>query len=176
MQRCIVREVGWLRQPHGGVFLDIAWIKTRVPNGAEHIKKKPPACFTSSPAFVSTRHRSRWKLSDDALSWGVKADGDTVSNVPACCRGEAPLHQRRQSPGGNCSDILVFGKRAGEYAASSPRRRRPEQSTRPGRRGSQARGPFDRGPGARVPIRYALRDDAGPGGNRQKQPEMQRAM
>ncbi|MBV9266441.1 MAG: FAD-binding protein, partial [Acidobacteriaceae bacterium] len=39
--RCIMREVRQGRgSPHGGVFLDIAWIKSRVPAGAEHIKRK----------------------------------------------------------------------------------------------------------------------------------------
>src|SRR6266852_2000185 len=39
--RCIRREVREGRgSPHGGVFLDIAWIKERIPHAAEHIKKK----------------------------------------------------------------------------------------------------------------------------------------
>src|SRR5271156_2300756 len=44
--RCIVREVREGRgSPHGGVFLDIAWIKSKVPNGAEHIKRKLPSMY-----------------------------------------------------------------------------------------------------------------------------------
>src|SRR5512133_584832 len=44
--RCIMREVRAGRgSPHGGVFLDIAWIKARVPHGAEHIKKKLPSMY-----------------------------------------------------------------------------------------------------------------------------------
>src|SRR5262245_5882494 len=39
--RCIVREVREGRgSPHGGVYLDIAWIREKLPNAAEHIKKK----------------------------------------------------------------------------------------------------------------------------------------
>src|SRR6184192_591714 len=39
--RCIMREVKAGRgSPHGGVYLDISWIKERLKNGAEHIKKK----------------------------------------------------------------------------------------------------------------------------------------
>ena len=46
VSRCIVREVKAGRgSPHGGVFLDIAWIKERIPNGAEHIKKKLPSMY-----------------------------------------------------------------------------------------------------------------------------------
>src|SRR3974390_1851376 len=39
--RCINREVKAGRgSPHGGVYLDIAWIKEHVPNAPEHIKRK----------------------------------------------------------------------------------------------------------------------------------------
>src|SRR5258707_3248163 len=44
--RCIRQEVREGRgTPHGGVFLDIAWIKERIPNAAEHIKKKLPSMY-----------------------------------------------------------------------------------------------------------------------------------
>src|SRR5215210_4700048 len=44
--RCINREVKAGRgSPHGGVYLDIAWIKERIPNGGEHIKKKLPSMY-----------------------------------------------------------------------------------------------------------------------------------
>src|SRR5205814_7918147 len=44
--RSILREVREGRgTPHGGVWLDISWIKTRVPNGAEHIKRKLPSMY-----------------------------------------------------------------------------------------------------------------------------------
>src|SRR6204780_736590 len=44
--RCIVREVKEGRgTPPGGVFLDIAWIKEKLPNAAEHIKKKLPSMY-----------------------------------------------------------------------------------------------------------------------------------
>ncbi|HEY2867357.1 MAG TPA: FAD-binding protein, partial [Pyrinomonadaceae bacterium] len=44
--RCMVREVKAGRgSPHGGVFLDIAWIKEKLPNSAEHIKKKLPSMY-----------------------------------------------------------------------------------------------------------------------------------
>ena len=31
--------------PHGGVFLDIAWIKKHIPDAAEHIKRKLPSMY-----------------------------------------------------------------------------------------------------------------------------------
>src|SRR6059058_4331549 len=44
--RMIVREVKAGRgSPHGGVFLDIAWIKQKMPNAAEHIKRKLPSMY-----------------------------------------------------------------------------------------------------------------------------------
>src|SRR5207248_1304633 len=44
--RCIVREVKEGRgTPHGGVYLDIAWIKAKINNAPEHIKKKLPSMY-----------------------------------------------------------------------------------------------------------------------------------
>src|SRR5262249_25869217 len=44
VSRFIVSEIkeGW-GSPHGGVFLDISWIKSKIPNAAEHIKRKLPS-------------------------------------------------------------------------------------------------------------------------------------
>src|SRR5207253_6650119 len=44
--RCINREVKAGRgSPHGGVYLDISWIKEKVPNAPEYIKKKLPSMY-----------------------------------------------------------------------------------------------------------------------------------
>ena len=44
--RCIRREVREGRgSPHGGVFLDIAWIKEKIPTAEEQIKKKLPSMY-----------------------------------------------------------------------------------------------------------------------------------
>ena len=44
--RCIQREVREGRgSPHGGVYLDIAWIKEKLPDAAEHIRKKLPSMY-----------------------------------------------------------------------------------------------------------------------------------
>src|SRR5947208_2901107 len=46
VSRCIVREIKEGRgSPHGGVFLDISWIKQKMPNAAEHIKRKLPSMY-----------------------------------------------------------------------------------------------------------------------------------
>src|SRR5690606_21666326 len=44
--RCIVREVREGRgSPHGGVFLDIDWIKEKFPDAAAHIQRKLPSTY-----------------------------------------------------------------------------------------------------------------------------------
>src|SRR5437588_324764 len=44
--RCILREVREGRgSPHGGVWLDISWIKSKVSNAPEHIKRKLPSMY-----------------------------------------------------------------------------------------------------------------------------------
>ena len=123
--RCIVREVKEGRgTPHGGVYLDIAWIKEKLPNAAEHIRKKLPSMYhqfkqladidiTTTPMEIGpTTHY---------IMGGVRVDGDTqMSGVPGLfAAGEvgAGLHGANRLGGNSLSDLLVFGKRAGEYAA-----------------------------------------------------------
>ncbi len=123
--RCIMREVKAGRgSPHGGVFLDIAWIKERIPNAAEHIKRSCRACTTSSSSSpTSTSRRSRWRSGPTThyVMGGVRVDADTqMSTVPGLfAAGEcaAGLHGANRLGGNSLSDLLVFGKRAGEYAA-----------------------------------------------------------
>src|SRR5256712_3733365 len=44
--RCIVREIKEGRgSPHGGVYLDISWIGTKISNAEEHIKRKLPSMY-----------------------------------------------------------------------------------------------------------------------------------
>src|SRR5213080_4905457 len=46
VSRCIVREIKEGRgSPHGGVFLDISWIKKKLPNAEEYIKRKLPSMY-----------------------------------------------------------------------------------------------------------------------------------
>ncbi len=123
--RCIQREVREGRgSPHGGVFLDIAWIKERIPNGAEHIRKKLPSMYHQ---FMQ---RANLDITAAPMEFGptthyimgvIRVDGDTqMSNVPGLfAAGEcaAGLHGANRLGGNSLSDLLVFGKRAGEYAA-----------------------------------------------------------
>ncbi len=123
--RCIMREVREGRgSPHGGVYLDISWIKSRIRNAPDHIRKKLPSMYhqfkqladidiTSEPMEIGpTTHY---------MMGGIRVDGDTqMSTVPglfAAGESAAGLHGANRLGGNSLSDLIVFGKRAGEHAA-----------------------------------------------------------
>jgi succinate dehydrogenase / fumarate reductase flavoprotein subunit len=123
--RCINREVKEGRgSPHGGVFLDIAWIKEKLPHAAEHIKKKLPSMYHQFKQLADidiTQVPMEVGPTTHYMMGGVRVDGDTqMSDVPGLfAAGEcaAGLHGANRLGGNSLSDLLVFGKRAGEYAA-----------------------------------------------------------
>ncbi|HYK17513.1 MAG TPA: fumarate reductase/succinate dehydrogenase flavoprotein subunit [Bryobacteraceae bacterium] len=123
--RCINREVKQGRgSPHGGVYLDIAWIKEKMPNSAEHIKKKLPSMYHQFKQLGDidiTTQQMEIGPTTHYMMGGVRVDGDTqMSDVPGLfAAGEcgAGLHGANRLGGNSLSDLLVFGKRAGEYAA-----------------------------------------------------------
>ena len=123
--RCIMREVKAGRgSPHGGVFLDIAWIKERVPNGAEHIKKKLPSMYHQFKQLADldiTQEPMEIGPTTHYIMGGVRVDADTqMSTVPGLfAAGEcaAGINGANRLGGNSLSDLIVFGKRAGEYAA-----------------------------------------------------------
>jgi succinate dehydrogenase / fumarate reductase flavoprotein subunit len=127
--RCIMREVREGRgSPHGGVFLDIAWIKERLPNGAEHIKKKLPSMYHQFKQLADidiTKEAMEVGPTTHYVMGGIRVDGDTqMTNVPGLfAAGEcaAGLHGANRLGGNSLSDLLVFGKRAGEHAAAFAR-------------------------------------------------------
>jgi succinate dehydrogenase / fumarate reductase flavoprotein subunit len=127
--RCILREVREGRgSPHGGVLLDIAWIRKKLPDARKHIIRKLPSMYhqfkqladidiTTTPMEVGpTTHY---------VMGGIRVDGDTQSStVPGLfAAGEcaAGLHGANRLGGNSLSDLLVFGKRAGEFAAAFAR-------------------------------------------------------
>ena len=123
--RCINREVKAGRgSPHGGVFLDIAWIKEKISDAPAHIKRKLPSMYhqfmqlanldiTTTPMEVGpTTHY---------IMGGIRVDADTqASTLPGlyaageCASG---INGANRLGGNSLSDLIVFGKRAGEYAA-----------------------------------------------------------
>ncbi|HYL77841.1 MAG TPA: FAD-binding protein, partial [Bryobacteraceae bacterium] len=123
--RCIMREVREGRgTPHGGVFLDIAWIKEKIPNAAEHIKKKLPSMYHQFKQLGDidiTKEAMEIGPTTHYMMGGVRVDGDTqMSDVPGLfAAGEcgAGLHGANRLGGNSLSDLVVFGKRAGEFAA-----------------------------------------------------------
>src|SRR5689334_16260378 len=124
--RCIVREVREGRgSPHGGVFLDIAWIKDRIPKGEELIKRKLPSMYHQFKELADidiTQEPMEVGPTTHYMMGGVKVDPDSqMSDVPGLfAAGEcaAGLHGANRLGGNSLSDLLVFGKRAGEYAAA----------------------------------------------------------
>ena len=167
--RCIRREVKEGRgSPHGGVFLDIAWIEERIPNAAEHIKRKLPSMYHQFKQLADidiTQEPMEVGPTTHYMMGGVRVDPDSqMSDVPGLfAAGEcgAGLHGANRLGGNSLSDLLVFGKRAGEYAAryakqSSPGAINPDEVALAER---QALAPFERD-GAEGPyaVQYALQD------------------
>ncbi len=165
--RCINREVKAGRgSPHGGVFLDIAWIKRKLPNSADHIRRKLPSMYhqvkqladldiTEAPMEVGpTTHYTMG---------GIRVDGDTqMSNVPglfAAGEAAAGLHGANRLGGNSLSDLLVFGKRAGEYAAAFAASHSPARldEAAVATAAATALAPFERGAGGENP--YAIQHD-----------------
>ncbi len=123
--RCIRREVKAGRgSPHGGVFLDIAWIKEKIPNAVEHIKRKLPSMYHQFMQLADldiTQEPMEIGPTTHYTMGGIRVNGDTqMSNVPGLfAAGEcaAGLHGANRLGGNSLSDLIVFGKRAGEFAA-----------------------------------------------------------
>jgi succinate dehydrogenase / fumarate reductase flavoprotein subunit len=123
--RCIRQEVREGRgSPHGGVFLDIAWIKGRVPDAQERIKKKLPSMYHQFKQLADidiTQEPMEVGPTTHYVMGGVRVDADSqMSDIPGLfAAGEcaAGLHGANRLGGNSLSDLLVFGKRAGEYAA-----------------------------------------------------------
>jgi len=131
--RCILREVRDGRgSPHGGVFLDIACIKERLPNAAEHIKKKLPSMYHQFKELAGidiTKEPMEVGPTTHYIMGGIRVHAETqMSTVPGLfAAGEcaAGLHGANRLGGNSLSDLLVFGKRAGEYAADFARTEGP---------------------------------------------------
>src|SRR6059036_2828863 len=123
--RCIVREIREGRgSPHGGVFLDISWIKRRVQNAEQVIKKKLPSMYHQFMKLADidiTKEAMEVGPTTHYIMGGVRVDAETqASTVPGLfAAGEcaAGINGANRLGGNSLSDIIVFGKRAGEYAA-----------------------------------------------------------
>jgi succinate dehydrogenase / fumarate reductase flavoprotein subunit len=127
--RCINREVKAGRgSPHGGVFLDIAWIKEKLPNSGEHIKRKLPSMYHQFKELADldiTKEPMEVGPTTHYIMGGIRVDADSqMSTVPGlfaageCASG---INGANRLGGNSLSDLIVFGKRAGEYASQYAR-------------------------------------------------------
>lgn len=129
--RCIVREVKQGRgSPHGGVLLELDsfanWIRKRQAgfNAAEHWKKKLPSMYHQFKELGNidiTREPMEVGPTTHYIMGGVRVDADTqMSRIPglfACGECAAGINGANRLGGNSLSDLLVLGKRAGEFAA-----------------------------------------------------------
>jgi succinate dehydrogenase / fumarate reductase flavoprotein subunit len=132
VSRCIVREIKEGRgSPHGGVYLDISWIKQKMPNAAEHIKRKLPSMYHQFKQLADidiTEQPMEVGPTTHYIMGGVRVDPDTqMTRVPGLfAAGEcaAGINGANRLGGNSLSDLLVFGKLAGEFAARFARENR----------------------------------------------------
>jgi succinate dehydrogenase / fumarate reductase, flavoprotein subunit len=125
VSRCIVHEIKEGRgSPHGGVFLDISWIKQKMPNAAEYIKRKLPSMYHQFKQLADidiTEQPMEVGPTTHYIMGGVHVDPDTqMTRLPGLfAAGEcaAGINGANRLGGNSLSDLLVFGKRAGDFAA-----------------------------------------------------------
>jgi succinate dehydrogenase / fumarate reductase flavoprotein subunit len=124
--RKIVKEVKEGRgSPHGGVFLDIAWIEQHIKDSEAHIKKKLPSMYHQFKELAGidiTKEPMEVGPTTHYHMGGIRVEADsqmstTVRGLFAAGECAAGLHGANRLGGNSLSDLLVFGKRAGEYAA-----------------------------------------------------------
>ena len=116
--RCIVREIKEGRgSPHGGVFLDISWIKEKLPNAPEHIRKKLPSMYHQFKELAGidiTAEPMEIGPTTHYVMGGVKVDSDSqMSTLPGLfAAGEcaAGINGANRLGGNSLSDLLVFGQ------------------------------------------------------------------
>jgi succinate dehydrogenase / fumarate reductase flavoprotein subunit len=106
--------------PHGGVYLDIAsrrtpeFIRRRLPSMYHQFKELADVDITAEPMEIGpTCHY---------VMGGIEVDADTeeslVKGLYAVGECSGGMHGSNRLGGNSLSDLLVFGRRAGEAAAS----------------------------------------------------------
>jgi succinate dehydrogenase / fumarate reductase flavoprotein subunit len=165
--RCINREVKAGRgSPHGGVFLDIAWIKSKLSGGEAHIKRKLPSMYHQFKELADldiTKEPMEVGPTTHYIMGGIKVDADTQeSTIPGlfaageCASG---INGANRLGGNSLSDLIVFGKRAGEYASRFAQAHGDPfiAQSAVDRAVQEALAPFDRGDGGENP--YKVQSD-----------------
>jgi len=106
--------------PHGGIFLDIAsrrtpdYIQKRLPSMYHQFKELAQVDITTTPMEIGpTCHY---------VMGGVEVDPDSaqskIQGLYAAGEVAGGMHGANRLGGNSLGDLLVFGKRAGEYAAA----------------------------------------------------------
>ncbi len=106
--------------PHGGIFLDIAsrrdaeYIRKRLPSMYHQFKELADVDITKEPMEIGpTCHY---------VMGGIEVDADTeqsgVTGLYAVGECSGGMHGSNRLGGNSLSDLLVFGRRAGEAAAA----------------------------------------------------------
>ncbi len=159
--RKIVREVKEGRgSPHGGVFLDIAWIKENIKDSEAHIKRKLPSMYHQFKELAGidiTKEPMEIGPTTHYAMGGIRVDPDTqmsttVEGLFAAGECAGGLHGANRLGGNSLSDLLVFGKRAGEHAAKYAADHGPLSvgDDQIGEAAREALAPLERDPGADV--------------------------
>ncbi len=119
--RAIYTEVKEGRgSPHGGVFLDISYlpserVRAKLPSMYEQFKELADVDITAGPMEVGpTMHY---------IMGGIRVDAEvgqtTTPGLYAAGEVAAGLHGSNRLGGNSLTDLLVFGRRAGEAAAAA---------------------------------------------------------
>ena len=118
--RAILRQIDAGKgSPHGGVFLDVASqrsaedIRSRLPSMYHQFKELAKLDITQEPMEIGpTAHY---------IMGGIRVDPETqAASVPglyACGEAAGGVHGANRLGGNSLTDLVVFGKRAGEHAA-----------------------------------------------------------
>ena len=132
--RAIYTEVKEGRgSPHGGAFLDIShkpadWVKKKLPSMYHQFMELADVDITKGPMEVGpTTHY---------VMGGVRVEPDTgAATVPglfAAGESSGGMHGANRLGGNSLSDLIVFGKRAGEGAAAYAKSRSGQGTIDPG--------------------------------------------
>jgi succinate dehydrogenase / fumarate reductase, flavoprotein subunit len=159
--RCINRELKAGRgSPHGGVYLDISWIKEKLPNAAEHIKRKLPSMYHQFKQLADidiTKEAMEVGPTTHYIMGGVQVDADSqmsrIEGLFAAGECASGINGANRLGGNSLSDIVVFGKRAGEHAAQYAKAHAvgPVSESQIEAMTKTALAPFDRGANAENP-------------------------
>ena len=85
------------------MFLDISWIKEKIPNAAEHIKKKLPSMYHQFMQLANldiTKEPMEVGPTTHYIMGGIRVNGDTqMTNVPGLfAAGEVRRRIARREP------------------------------------------------------------------------------